>query len=105
MFGSLGAPELLIILAVVILIFGVGRISGLGKELGSSIKEFRRAVKSDDGDKEKEGQPQAQPQQQYAQTQQPQAPVAPQQQAAPPPPPAATAASGQQSDNKPPQVF
>ena len=35
MFGTLGAPELLIIGAVVILIFGVGKISGLGKELGT----------------------------------------------------------------------
>ena len=48
MIGSLGAPELLIILAVVILIFGIGRIGGLGKELGSSIKEFRKAVRDDD---------------------------------------------------------
>lgn len=53
MLGPLGGPELLIILAIVILIFGVGRISGLGKELGSSIKEFRKAVK--DEDKEKGG--------------------------------------------------
>lgn len=51
MFGSLGAPELLIIGAVIILIFGVGKISGLGKELGSSIKEFRRAVKDEDAEK------------------------------------------------------
>lgn len=52
MLGPLGGPELLIILAIVILIFGVGRISGIGKELGSSIKEFRRAVKDEDKEKE-----------------------------------------------------
>jgi len=70
MFGSLGAPELLIILAVVILIFGVGRISGLGRELGSSIKEFRKAVK-DPEDEKKEA---AQAQVAQSQTQQPQQP-------------------------------
>jgi sec-independent protein translocase protein TatA len=48
MLGPLGTPELLIIGAIVLLIFGVGRLSGLGKDLGSSIKEFRRAVKDDD---------------------------------------------------------
>ena len=53
MLGSLGAPELLIIGAIVLLIFGVGRLSGLGKDLGSSIKEFRRAVKDDDKDGDK----------------------------------------------------
>lgn len=52
MLGPLGGPELLIILAIVILIFGVGRISGIGRELGSSIKEFRRAVKDEDKEKE-----------------------------------------------------
>jgi len=51
MFGSFGAPEIIIIALVVILLFGVGKISGLGKELGSSIKEFRRAVKDPDEDK------------------------------------------------------
>jgi TatA/E family protein of Tat protein translocase len=48
MFGSLGAPELLIIGAIILLLFGVGKVSGLGRELGSSIKEFRRAVKDED---------------------------------------------------------
>ena len=48
MLGPVGTPELIIILVVVLLIFGVGRISGVGRELGSSIKEFRRAVKEED---------------------------------------------------------
>ena len=56
MFGSLGAPELLIIGGVIILIFGVGKISGLGRELGSSIKEFRRAVKDEDAEAAKQSQ-------------------------------------------------
>lgn len=89
MFGSLGAPELLIILAVVILIFGVGRISGLGRELGSSIKEFRRAVKDPES-----GETPAQSQ--VAATQAEQAPPAPA--------PQATAAPAP-TENKNPTVF
>lgn len=78
MFGSLGAPELLIILAVVILIFGVGRISGLGRELGSSIKEFRRAVKDPDKDENDSAPPPAQVS--TTQAEQPQSPPPQQQQ-------------------------
>lgn len=48
MFGDIGIPELLIILAIVVLLFGVGRIGRLGKDLGTSIKEFRRAVSDDE---------------------------------------------------------
>lgn len=63
MFGSLGAPEIAIIAVVIILIFGVGKISGLGRELGTSIKEFRRAVKEEDKEAEQQGPPQANVQQ------------------------------------------
>jgi sec-independent protein translocase protein TatA len=49
---GLGLPELLIILFVVILIFGVGRISGVAGELGRSIHEFRKGLR---GDEEEEG--------------------------------------------------
>lgn len=76
MFGSLGAPELLIIGAIILLLFGVGKVSGLGRELGSSIKEFRRAVKEEDEPKQ---QPPVQQAQQYTPPpQQPQAPPPPQ---------------------------
>ncbi|MGH2609881.1 MAG: twin-arginine translocase TatA/TatE family subunit [Tepidiformaceae bacterium] len=88
MFGSLGAPELLIIGAIILLLFGVGKVSGLGRELGSSIKEFRRAVKDED---EKPPAPQVQQAQQY--TPPPAAP-APQQ-----PPPQ------QQGEPKNPNIF
>ncbi len=88
MFGSLGAPELLIILAVVILIFGVGRISGLGRELGSSIKEFRKAVKDPDKDENDSAPPQV---------------VVAQVEPAPAPPPAPTPPAS--SETKNPNVF
>ncbi|MBI2766001.1 MAG: twin-arginine translocase TatA/TatE family subunit [Chloroflexi bacterium] len=48
MIGDLGAPELLIILALVVLLFGVGKLGRLGKDLGSGVKEFRRAIKDDE---------------------------------------------------------
>jgi sec-independent protein translocase protein TatA len=54
MIGTIGLPQLLVVLAIIILIFGVGRISGLGRELGSSIKEFRRAVKDPEEEKQEE---------------------------------------------------
>ncbi len=52
MFGSLGWPELLLILAVVLLVFGVGRISKVGSELGKGISAFRQGVKEGSDDPE-----------------------------------------------------
>jgi sec-independent protein translocase protein TatA len=40
---SLGAPELLIILVILLLIFGAGRVAELGSGLGKSIREFKKA--------------------------------------------------------------
>jgi len=48
MFETIGVPELLIIGAVVLLLFGVGKVGRLGKDLGTSVKEFRRALKDDE---------------------------------------------------------
>ena len=45
MFGSLGVPELLIILAIVLLIFGYSRLPQLGKGLGQSIRNFRQGLR------------------------------------------------------------
>jgi sec-independent protein translocase protein TatA len=50
----LGAPELLIVLIIVILIFGVGRIANIGGELGKGINAFRKGLKSDEEEKPKE---------------------------------------------------
>lgn len=41
---SLGGAELLIILAIVILLFGVGRVSRIGGELGSAVANFRKGL-------------------------------------------------------------
>ena len=45
---NLGGPELLIILVIVLLIFGVGRIARVGRELGTGIKEFRKGLSEDE---------------------------------------------------------
>jgi len=57
MFGSLGTTELIIILVIVLLIFGVGRVSRIGSELGQGIREFRKGLTEgteDDTEEEKE---------------------------------------------------
>jgi sec-independent protein translocase protein TatA len=41
MFKSFGLPELLIILLVVIILFGAGRIGKIAKELGGGIRSFK----------------------------------------------------------------
>ena len=44
-FQSLGAPELLIILAIVVVLFGATRIGDIGKGFGRGIREFRRELR------------------------------------------------------------
>jgi sec-independent protein translocase protein TatA len=44
MFKTFGLPELLVILAIIMLLFGVGRVSRIGKELGSAISSFRKGL-------------------------------------------------------------
>ncbi|MBC8506526.1 MAG: twin-arginine translocase TatA/TatE family subunit [Anaerolineales bacterium] len=41
---GLGPTELIIILIIVIVLFGVGRVSKIGGELGSAIREFRAGI-------------------------------------------------------------
>ena len=56
MIGSLGATELLIILAIIALLFGASRLTDLGSSLGTGIREFRSEVRksNEDEDEEKE---------------------------------------------------
>jgi len=46
-------PELLVILFIVLLLFGVGRVSKVGKELGSAINSFRKGLNEGTGDEKK----------------------------------------------------
>ena len=44
MFGSIGGPELLVIFAIALLIFGPKKLSELGRTLGKGVAEFRKAA-------------------------------------------------------------
>ena len=44
MFNSIGPTELIIVLVIVLLIFGPKRLPGLGKQLGSGMREFRDSI-------------------------------------------------------------
>jgi sec-independent protein translocase protein TatA len=45
LFGPIGLPEMLIILAIVVLIFGANRLPELGKGIGAGIKNFKAGMK------------------------------------------------------------
>jgi len=92
MFGSMGITELVLILFIVLIIFGAGKLPQLGEGLGKAIKGFKKSVHEADAIELEAQQAQVQ--------QQPGAPPAPDAvpsaQAAPPPgtpapPPAAAA--------------
>ena len=44
MFNSIGPTELIIVLVIVLVIFGPKRLPGLGRSLGSGMKEFRDSI-------------------------------------------------------------
>jgi sec-independent protein translocase protein TatA len=48
MFGSLGMPELLVILVIVIVIFGASRLPQLGRGLGEGISNFKNGIRGTD---------------------------------------------------------
>ncbi len=56
LFGSLGLPEILLILAIVILLFGASRIPELARSLGKGVDEFKKGLKGETEEK-KELQP------------------------------------------------
>ncbi len=50
--GRLGLPELLVILAIIIVIFGANRLPGLGRGIGDAIRGFKEGIKTDDDEKD-----------------------------------------------------
>ena len=47
---KIGPLELVIVLVIVLLIFGVGRLSKLGRDLGEGIREFRQGLAGNGGE-------------------------------------------------------
>lgn len=52
--GSIGAPELIVIALIALLLFGAGRIADIGKGLGQGIKNFKQGIREADTDDEDE---------------------------------------------------
>jgi len=106
MFGSIGITELVLILVIVMIIFGAGKLPQLGEGLGKAIKGFKKSVHEADAIEAEAqaqaqaqvttaprgvdaGAPQAQPPPDQAPPQTAAAPAEQQQQQAAPPPPKA----------------
>ena len=51
----LGVQELVVILIIVIVLFGGSRLAGIGKALGTSLREFKEEVNRNESDDEKKG--------------------------------------------------
>jgi sec-independent protein translocase protein TatA len=51
---QIGPLELVIVLVIVLLLFGVGRIGKIAGELGSGVRSFRDGLKSPEGEKKDE---------------------------------------------------
>ena len=50
----IGITEILVILVIVLVVFGGGKLAGVGKALGQSIRDFKTEVKADDEPARKE---------------------------------------------------
>lgn len=55
MFNSIGPTELIIVLVIVLLIFGPKRLPGLGKQLGSGMREFKDSISGKDSGQDEDG--------------------------------------------------
>jgi sec-independent protein translocase protein TatA len=47
-FQSIGVPELLIVFAIILIIFGPKRLPGLGRQLGTGMREFKESITGKD---------------------------------------------------------
>jgi sec-independent protein translocase protein TatA len=45
MFGSLGVPELIVILLIILVLFGASRLPEIGRGIGKGIRNFKEATK------------------------------------------------------------
>lgn len=73
MFGSIGFTELILVLFIVLIIFGAGKLPQLGEGLGKAIKGFKKSVHEVEAEAQAQNQAEMAPQQVSAQP----APLAP----------------------------
>jgi sec-independent protein translocase protein TatA len=50
--GNIGLPELIVILIIILVIFGAGKLPQIGEALGKSIRNFKKAASGEDENKE-----------------------------------------------------
>lgn len=55
--GPIGIPELVIVLVILLVIFGPKRLPGLGKSLGSGMREFKDSISGDSKDDDRDERP------------------------------------------------
>ena len=48
MFKSLGVPELILILVIIFIFFGIGKLPQVGESIGKAIRSFKKAQAGDD---------------------------------------------------------
>jgi sec-independent protein translocase protein TatA len=54
MIFGLSTTELIVILVIIVILFGIGRITRIGGEIGGAIREFRKGISGKDKDEKKE---------------------------------------------------
>ena len=47
--GSVGMPELIVILVIVLIIFGAGKLPHIGENLGKAIRNFKKSTEEKEG--------------------------------------------------------
>jgi sec-independent protein translocase protein TatA len=55
--GGIGLPELIIVLVILLVIFGPKRLPGLGRSLGSGMREFKDSITGRTKDEEEDDEP------------------------------------------------
>ncbi len=50
MFGRIGPPEVILILAIVLIVFGVGKLPQVGESIGKGLRAFRKAQTDNEED-------------------------------------------------------
>jgi sec-independent protein translocase protein TatA len=48
MLGDIGLPELLVIFIIVLVLFGPGKLPGVGKAIGEALRGFKKAMREDE---------------------------------------------------------